>query len=519
MKNIHMTDAKEDPSLRKPLVSLLLACALLAAFLPALSEESPQGAKSFILTGYVGDNTQQDMNNNLFFQRRKEKTGISMEFRQFTDYAAWTAEKARLFNGAELPDALFRAELSTQETLSYYQSGKLIDLGPLLAENAPNLYALLENNPAWREAITLPGGAIAALPAINPLRAQNAMWINKTWLERLKLDMPTDSASLRAVLEAFKTSDPNQNGRADEAPLTFLGPWDLKFLAHAFGLTANDYNMYLDASGTAQFMPATDKYREFVAWVSDLFGAGLLDKNGFTTADALRKVTDEKAAATYGIFFGPTPTTFLPATIGAEYAILPPLQYEGKQVYRNFLGPVARGTFAITSACKDPAALLQWVDYLYSEEGGILALLGQEGTEYAFNENGTWRWIPTAEELTAVVEAATLRDSDAYPMRNPVEFQLKFEDEKTVQLVRSLMELNQTATLPFPLVTLTTEQQQTVSSMQMEIGRFVDESLARFVIGETPLTDESWQNYLSKLDTMGLTSFTAFWQQSLGQAR
>ena len=123
--------------MRKQIVCLLMACALLTAILPALSEESPQKAKSFILAGFVGDDTQQDMNNNLFFQRMEEKTGISFEFRQFTDYAAWTAEKARLFAGDELPDALFRAELNTQETQAYYESGKLIDLSPLLQENAP----------------------------------------------------------------------------------------------------------------------------------------------------------------------------------------------------------------------------------------------------------------------------------------------------------------------------------------------------------------------------------------------
>ena len=506
--------------MRKPLVSLLLACALLTAFLPALSEEPPREQKSFVLAGYVGDDTQQDWNSNLFFQRMEERTGISFEFRQFTDYAAWTAEKNRLFAGDELPDALFRAELTLKETLAYYESGKLIDLSPLLADYAPNLYALLEANPAWREAITLPGGAIAALPAINPLRAQNAMWINKTWLERLKMNMPTDAASLRGVLEAFKTQDPNRNGNADEVPFTFLGPWDLKFLAHAFGLYANDYNMYVDASGTAQFMPAMDRYREFVAWVSELYKAGLLDKNGFTTADALRKVTDEKALAAYGLFFGPTPTTFLPAAQAAEYAILPPLQYEGRQIYRSFLGPVARGTFAITSACENPEVLLKWVDALYSEEGGTLALLGQEDVEYAFNENGTWRWLMAPEELTNVIQAVTLRDSDAYPLLNPVNFQLKFEDEKTVELVRSLMELGQAATLPFPLVTLTAGQQDAIAPMQMEIGRFVDESLARFVLGETPLTDESWQDYLMKLEDLGLSSFIAFWQQVLdGQAR
>jgi len=419
-----------------------------------------------------------------------------------------------------LPDALFGAELSVQETLAYYKSGKLIDLKPLLQENAPNLYALFENNPLWREAITQMDGSIAALPAINPLRAQNAMWINKTWLERLKLNMPTDTVSLRAVLEAFKTQDPNQNGQADEIPLTFLGPWDLKFLAHAFGLTANDYNMYTDGSGAAQLMPTSDKYREFISWVSEVYNAGLLDQNGFTTADALRKVTDEKATITYGILFGPTPTSFLPAAHGAEYVVLPPLAYEGKQIYRSLLGPVARGTFAITSACKDPAALLQWLDYLYSEDGGKLALLGQEGVEYAINENGTWHWLPTAEELANVIQAATLRDSDAYPLLNPVAFQLKFEDEKTAQLLRSMMELDQTATLPFPLTTLTREQQESISPMQMQIGRYVDESLARFVLGETPLTDESWQIYLAKLEELGLPSFVDFWQQVLdGQAR
>ncbi len=501
--------------MRKTLVSLLLACLFAAVLIPAVGEQTPVPGKTFVVAGYAGDDAQQDFNTNLFFQRMQERTGISFDFRQFTDYAAWTAEKTRLFAGEELPDALFGATLSPEETLDLYQSGKLIDLAPLLKDNAPNLSALLDQNPAWRKAITLPGGAIAALPALDTLRAQNAMWINKTWLERLKLNVPTDAASLKAVLEAFKTGDPNYNGRADEVPFTFLGPWDLKFLAHAFGLYANDYNVYADAAGKAQFMPAGDKYREFVAWAKDLYDLKLLDHDGFVTADALRKVTDEKAAVTYGLFFGPSPTTFLPAKLGEEYMLLSPLQYEGKQVYRSFLDSVSRGAFAITSACKDPAALLQWVDYLYTQEGGTLAMLGQENAEYAFNENGTWRWLYPAEELTTVITAATLRNSDIYPVLNPVDFQLRFEDAQTVQLLRSMKELGEIAALPFPSYTLTREQQEALAPMQMEIGRFVDESLARFVISETELNDETWQSYLDTLNEKGLSSFIALWQQVL----
>ena len=501
--------------MRKTLVGLLLACILATALISAVGEQTSVTGKNFILAGYAGDDAQQDFSKNLFFQRMQERTGISFEFRQFTDFAAWTAEKSRLFAGDELPDALFGAMLSPEETLAYYQSGKIIDLKPLLKENAPNLSALLEQNPDWRRTITLPGGAIAALPAINTLRTQNAMWINKVWLERLKLDIPTDAASLQAVLEAFKTGDPNYNSRADEVPFTYLGSWDLKFLAHAFGLYANDYNMYADVDGKAQFMPVQDRYKEFVAWLKNLYDLKLLDQDGFMTADAIRKVTDEKAVAVYGAFFGPSPATFLPGAMSEDYMLLPPMQFEGKQIYRSFLDSASRGTFAITSACKDPAVLLQWVDYLYTEEGGKLAVLGQENAEFAFNENGTWRWLYSAEELSNAITAATLRSSDIYPMQSPVDFQLKFEDEKTVHLLQSMKDLSNIASLPFPSFTLTKDQQNTVAPLQMQIGRYVDESLARFVIGETPLNDETWQNYLDTLNRLGLAEFISIWQQVL----
>ena len=97
---------------------------------------------------------------------------------------------------------------------------------------------------------------------------------------------------------------------------------------------------------------------------------------------------------------------------------------------------------------------------------------------------------------------------------------MKFEDAQTVQLLRYMKDLSEIATLPFPSYTLTKEQQEIIAPLQMEIGSYVDESLAKFVIGETELTDETWQNYLDTLDKMGLSSFVALWQQVLdGQAQ
>lgn len=46
--------------------------------------------------------------------------------------------------------------------------------------------------------------------------------INVEWLEKLYFDMPTTTEELKEVLIAFKTKDPNGNGKADEIPLSFI---------------------------------------------------------------------------------------------------------------------------------------------------------------------------------------------------------------------------------------------------------------------------------------------------------
>ena len=186
---------------------------------------------------------QHDWDTNLFFQTMQEKTGIAFSFTEYVSREAWTEAKTEMLAGeVAMPDMFFKAELTPQETLAFYEAGKLIDLRPYLAEYAPHVWALLEANPEWMEAVSLPDGAIVALPSINELTPNNTMWINKTWLDRLKMGVPTTAEELTEVLRQFRDRDMNQNGsRNDEIPLSFVSMWDLRFLAHAFGINADDY--------------------------------------------------------------------------------------------------------------------------------------------------------------------------------------------------------------------------------------------------------------------------------------
>ena len=70
---------------------------------------------------------------------------------------------------------------------------------------------------------TAPDGHIYALPQwadCYHCTYPDKLWINSTWLKKLNLQMPKTTEELRTVLRAFKTQDPNGNGKADEIPMT-----------------------------------------------------------------------------------------------------------------------------------------------------------------------------------------------------------------------------------------------------------------------------------------------------------
>ena len=236
------------------------------------------------MAGYDDETTNHVWAENLFFERMEQRTGVTLDLYQYTSSSSWAAAKADMLSGkTELPDALFKAALTTQETQAWYEAGKLIDLRPYLAEHAPNLWALLQNRPDWLAAITLPDGSIVALPYIDDLQFNNAMWINQTWLKRYNLPMPTTAEELAETLRFFRDNDMNGNGKdSDEIPLTFCSLWDLRFLLHAFGVNANDYYITMDDAGQVSQILTSDQNRAFLTWLNSLWREGLLDGSGFT---------------------------------------------------------------------------------------------------------------------------------------------------------------------------------------------------------------------------------------------
>lgn len=476
--------------------------ALLLLVIMAMTVLMPAYAETFTLAGHEPDNSYASWAENNFFARMTERTGVSFTMTQYMDEAEWNRVKAG-YTRETIPDVLFKANLTDAECQAMYADGLIIDLLPLLPEHAPNLWAMLQAHPDYLAAITQPDGTVTALPFINEQPFNNTMWINTAWLETLGLSVPTTADEFTQVLRAFQQLDPNRNAGNDEIPMTFHGMWDLRFLGHAFGLVSNDYYLYTDAAGAICTDLDSDANRAFLTWLHQLWVENLIDHNGFGSLDYARRVTDTKATIPYGVLLSPTPLMLLPTT--DNYSVLVPLQYEGKQTYRRLISDLNTGTFAISTACSDPAAVLRWVDYLYTEEGAWLAGVGERDIDYTVAADQTWYFLASDEEAARVIlHTSTIHSGTPAPGWYPLSIQLAYSDEGATRLVKEIDAVQAFNVDPVPYKPMTTAERAELDTIQLELGTYADTAMARFVTGDVPLNDETWAEFCAGIHERGI---------------
>lgn len=480
----------------------------------ALGEET----KNFVIAGY--DNTQfRTWAQTALFETLNDKKDaenenvtLHFDFRVYTKDAEWKAAKAAMTPGSELPDALFKASLTTTECMAMYENGVLIDLSDKLESCCPNLWALMEKYPEVKEAITLPGGQIVALPYIKPMGTQNYIWINQAWLDNLGLKMPSNKEDFEAVLRAFKEKDPNKNGKRDEIPVSFLGPFDVKFLAHAYGLVANDYNIYTEED-QVKYLPLDENFRPFLEWCITLWQDGLLDANGFSTTSELRKARASQDDNIYGVLLAPIVQEVITDEKVNDYTIMTPLLYRGERRYRDFSGKVVRGTFAITSACEDPEAVLRWVDQMYTAEGYKLMYYGLENVDYRYNSLGKMEATEAAVANQLFPYTRLMSGGTTMPGIDYMDVEKSVADNNTQKIIAAQESFGRYTEMPFPYFSLTAEQNAYIAPMQYELGAYVDTMIGRFIMGDVELNDENYQQFIDTLYEMNVEDFLAFWQE------
>ena len=472
-------------------------------------------AQALTMTGLETELVERDWASSQFFERMEALTGVSVQARGVSDEKEYGKLLEAMEKGDVQADALFKANLSREQETRLLDSGAIIDLAPMLKTCMPNLSALLAAHPEWREVITLEDGRIASLPLLNAKERQVMLWINRAWLDQLGVAMPTTLEELTDALLAIRDGDPNGNGRADEVGANLLGVYEMRWLLPYFGIVADDYNLARDAAGELVFAPELPAYREFIALLRDWHSRGVLRADAFTAMHSTEALNsrEENAPVVSGMLLSMTPYTHVSADAVMDYEPVLLAGPDGTTRWRDLLGDVWTGCFAVTSACQDPAQALRWADALYAEEGALLGYAGVEGEDYTVNGEGYWSFMLSGNrDVSRIRSEVLIYTGAAMPGLYPADFISRVDSD----IDRHVFAASEKARAVSQRVTqaycLSAADQAQADALSAALGALVDTGIARFATGEVELTDETYGAWLAELKAAGSDELVALFQ-------
>lgn len=484
------------------------------------SETDTQGTngQATEFTAFSVMNGEYVLDDSLAMKTSMENAGINIKFDSVL--GADLVEKRNLvLASGKYPDMFFKAGLAQTDLNEYGSQGIFIPLEDLIKEYAPNLTKKLDEMDAWQY-ITSPDGHIYSLPEVYVQQgAYSSLWINKKWMDNLGLEEPKSFDELYEVLKAFKEQDANGNGDPnDEIPLTGndVCPPELLLQYADYAYDMGTKCAVVDDEMT--YIPTSDEFKEYVAFVTKLYQEGLLDQNVFT-----QKYEQQGAIGQSGDVLGAFFDAGAFLTVGRDndddYMILTPFQ-EGTFPLSTAVGP---GAMAITDACKNPEVLVEWADQFYSEEGGMLAIMGVEGKTYKVNEDGTWEWIVGegyGDDIATVRASNTIQGGASHPSIWPnawYEGMSEEVDPEEVYLNSERFRVAESGRVPLPQLNYSDDDAKTIATIKTDVDTYIQQYVAQVATGELNL-DESWNTYLDTMNAMGAAELTEIYQNAYDEA-
>ena len=471
----------------------------------------------------------------------EEQSGVKIEFTQFAGTSSDVATQISLMmaSGEKLPDLLWRFSGISQTTSQEYgRDGYFVDLKPYYDNPEYTHY----QDDAWE---TIYGGTnmkqLCLARNTDPVSGgmysfakcegdpddmpKSHMAINKDWLAKLGLKMPTNINELHDVLVAFRDKDPNGNGKADEIPMiarTNAAYVDVvSYLINAF--VFYNYSYHFNVTDGKIWTPYnTDEYRKAMIYIKSLVDEGLLSPMTWTLKAAELKslINPTDGVFTAGVVCAHNAVSYIENNPSMwVYEAMPCLADEtGKGGYgAKTAASMSFDTF-ITADCKNPDLAFKFLDFQAGIEGYIHARWGEEGIDWDWTDGTTTGFLGGASRFRTYNPAIWNTPSNKlWYNLNCINSTSYFNKEvdmsdatnwttaRTVQ-TQALLKYIEEAGQPkevFTYVVYTAEETEDRADFTSDLTSYISKSRTNFCTGILdPTSDKDWNEYLENLKSL-----------------
>ncbi|WP_409968708.1 hypothetical protein RFF05_01705 [Bengtsoniella intestinalis] len=478
----------------------------------------------------------EDISVNHYKQWLEEQTGYTLIFNVVAPIYSGQAVSDSITDGTLQTDILF--SFTTQETdfftpqiiNSLGEGGYIYPLDSLLTDGQ-SLGAIVTDITSYDLAsyLTAEDGHLYYAPQLDASKlstADETLWININWLHTLDLSIPTTTAELAAVLEAFATDDPNGNGMLDEVP--FASSDDLypcrDYLINAFVYNDTDnYRFYADETGI-QFAPTQDGWREAMIYLSSLYGTdGVNLLTSPLTTHQLSELTssasDVLGAFTTndvgGVFWN---NHF---DVPMRYSPVSPIATEDGISHATISTPLPMVGAVIPANASNPEAAITLLNLMLSPEASLIACYGEEGVDWEYasatdlDSQGAKASVVVHSHYDGLAQNKNFANSGPYYVYPDIADHVSYTNFDTAYLNNRGLIVQQASQPTVILSPIDLTGNQDLYDRALAIEDYTQQWLDGFCDGTyDPSDDAIWNSYLTGYEDLGLTTLLSYIEQT-----
>ena len=467
----------------------------------------------------------------------------SIQWHEVSD-DAWGQQKNASLAAGEIDDLNIRAfnpDDAVRNPSAFETLGDDLD-------KLPNVKRFFKEQPTARKFVTV-DGKVRVLPSSRTkgfLAPGQHLMINRGWLETLGLKAPTTWDEMRTVMEAFKTRDPNGNGKADEIAFNprelvtgKIGDWWSPFLmmnstgiVTHFNSGPSQQGIYLRDGKVGNWMQ-TDQFRQVIAFYREMVEKGWAPSDWVTAKDDKYNARNQSDGQTakVGMVFGWDDSAFgsYGSAMAQQYESIPVPAADGVSADKVVWdGSREANRFedyhmAMSANATNKDAALKVINLLYSEKYSIQQLYGSLTDKYLektgphayrvtdkFHQAQDAAKIPALEDRLAgwIPDAVTVEGDRG--MDHVAAVDKAYEEQyKHYDHERDMMPI---------YVRISEADQNTVANNNTALFNYAVPVVSNWLAKGGVQDDAAWKDFQSNLKKYQIEKNTAIWQKAYDKA-
>ena len=447
-----------------------------------------------------------------------EATGVTMEFIECSDSAAWEQFNLTIASG-DYPD-LMAMDYYSGGVESAYEDEVIIDLTDMIEENMPHYMTWVEEADDYtkKSLYTEDGRILRVWTLASNVISEQGLSYRADWAEEFGIDSIVTTEDMYQYLKAVKDK------YNCIYPIFIDNSGTLEGITGAFGTAGmnlgwTDLGMMLDGDTVVSSL-TSDNYRNYIEYFNKLYSEGLIKDNFFSESygpDYINAYVMEDNCAVTAI----RGDKFETMTAGATSptfrfeALAPLVENEGDTYkFRMKSAMTGNGNMSITTGCDDPELAMQFMNWFYTWEGYMLTNYGQEGVCFEYDADGNPVYTDFIVNNPDGYNVMNLRNMYTNPVFN------NYNNSTTVFYTYGETELaafeiwnnNGTDECSMPTLSLTTDESSEYSNIASTVYTYATEQVLKWMTGEVELTDESWDTYVAQCNEMGVEDAVEIYQ-------